>query len=91
MMARVNFRCRELVETVTAYFDGALSPEARAGFEAHVGHCKKCRAFVEQMRRTVEALRRLPVEGAPPATVERLRAFLRELGDGSPGATPAGG
>lgn len=90
MMAKFTYRCRELVEAVTAYFDNALVPEARAAFEAHVGHCGKCRVFVEQIRRTVEALGKLPAEPAPGGT-DGLRALFREWRDGSPGATPGTG
>jgi anti-sigma factor RsiW len=89
-MAKFAYRCRELVEAVTAYFDNALVPEARAAFEAHVRHCGKCRTFVEQMRRTVEALRRLPPEPAPGGT-DRLRALFLDWRDGSPGTTPGTG
>ena len=45
--------CRELVELVTAYVEGALSEDERARFETHLEGCEACRRFVEQMRETV--------------------------------------
>jgi anti-sigma factor RsiW len=46
--------CRELVELVTAYLDGALSLEDRMRFEAHLTDCDGCSTYVDQMRRTIE-------------------------------------
>jgi len=45
--------CRELVELVTAYFDGALPADVRAAFEAHLKDCADCAAYLEQMRITI--------------------------------------
>lgn len=89
-MARFTYRCRELVEAVTAYLDGALQPGARAAFEAHVRHCKACQAFVEQLRRTIEALRQLPA-GPCPGDIDGLRTLFRDWRDASAGATPLDG
>jgi anti-sigma factor RsiW len=44
--------CRELVELVTAYLDGALTPEETARMEAHLELCGPCDAYVEQLRTT---------------------------------------
>jgi anti-sigma factor RsiW len=37
-----DLRCRELVELVTDYLEGALAPAERARFEAHVADCPGC-------------------------------------------------
>ena len=68
--------CQELVELVTDYFEGALSPEEHARFEAHVERCQGCGVYLEQMRTTVRMLGHLPV-AALPAGAERelLDAF----------------
>ncbi len=42
--------CREIVELVTDYLEGALSPEDRARFEAHLELCGPCVEYVEQVR-----------------------------------------
>jgi anti-sigma factor RsiW len=49
--------CRELVELVTDYLEGALSPEDVARFEAHVAGCPGCAAYLEQMRTTIAVIR----------------------------------
>jgi anti-sigma factor (TIGR02949 family) len=44
--------CREVVEIVTEYLDGALSEEDRARMEAHLAACPPCVTYVEQIRTT---------------------------------------
>ena len=68
--------CRGLVELVTDYLEGALSPEAHFRFEAHISRCDGCGVYLEQMRMTVRMLGNLPVR-ALPAGAERdlLDAF----------------
>jgi anti-sigma factor RsiW len=68
--------CRELVELVTDYLEGALSEEERARFEEHIGTCGGCRIYLEQMRSTIEQLGYLP-EDTLSADAERelLEAF----------------
>ena len=46
--------CKQLVELVTDYFDGVLSPEERAAFEEHVTLCPGCAFYLEQMRTTIK-------------------------------------
>jgi anti-sigma factor RsiW len=48
-----DLSCRELVELVTDYFDGALAPSERARFEAHVAGCAGCERYLAQMRTTI--------------------------------------
>jgi anti-sigma factor RsiW len=68
--------CSELVELVTDYLDGALSPADRARFEEHVLTCPPCRSHITQLRRTVDVLGRLTPE-ALPAEIESdlVKAF----------------
>lgn len=44
--------CREVVELVTAYLDGALEPAEAARVEEHLRHCDPCVRYVEQIRVT---------------------------------------
>jgi anti-sigma factor RsiW len=44
--------CREVVELVTAYLDGALSAEEHARMEAHLQACPYCVEYVDQIRMT---------------------------------------
>jgi anti-sigma factor RsiW len=70
--------CRELVELVTDYLEGALSPLDRARFEAHIEPCNDCTAYVHQMRETLVLLGTLPVDELSPQVESELRAAFRE-------------
>ena len=68
--------CQELVELVTAYFDGSLSWTDRRRFRAHIRGCEHCTAYVEQMRQTIAATGRLTEDDIDPeARDELLEAF----------------
>ncbi len=71
-----DITCRELVELVTDYLDGALSPADRERFEAHLQICDACVMYVDQLRSTVTAVGTLSEETLEPAARdELLRAF----------------
>jgi anti-sigma factor RsiW len=74
--------CQELVELVTAYFDGSLSRRDRRRFRAHISGCDHCTAYVEQMRLLIEATGRLTEEDIPPAAREELLAAFRGWSEG---------
>ena len=68
--------CQELVELVTDYFEGALSPDEHVRFEAHAERCQGCGVYLEQMRVTIDLLGQLPAAGLPDgAERELLEAF----------------
>ena len=50
---RRDLSCQELVELVTAYFDGALTGRRRRRFEAHLAACDRCTAYLAQMEMTI--------------------------------------
>lgn len=76
------FTCREMVELVTEYLEGAMPPRERAIFEAHLAVCPGCTAYFEQMRQTIGALGRLTDDDIPPpARDELLDVFRRLRGD----------
>jgi anti-sigma factor RsiW len=61
-----------LVELVTDYLEGALSPTETAQFEQHIALCAPCHEFVEQMRRTIAVTGRLPSAELAPTQRTRL-------------------
>ena len=69
--------CRELVELVTEYFEGRLAAAERARFEAHLAACRHCRAYLAQMRLTVDALGRLSEQNVEPDAEAALRRAFR--------------
>lgn len=46
--------CQELVELVTDYLEGALSPAEARRFDEHVSACVDCTRYLEQLRATIE-------------------------------------
>ena len=64
--------CRELVEVITDYLEGAMPARKRRLLEQHLTACDGCTAYVEQMRRTIETTGRLRAEDIPPELEERL-------------------
>jgi predicted anti-sigma-YlaC factor YlaD len=44
--------CREVVEIVTDYLEGALAPQEVDRLEVHLGVCGPCRVYLEQIRTT---------------------------------------
>jgi anti-sigma factor RsiW len=74
--------CQELVELVTAYFDGSLSRSDRRRFEAHIRGCEHCTAYLEQMRVMIEATGRLTEEDIEPAAREELLDAFRDWREG---------
>ena len=88
MIGRRQISCRELVELVTDYLDGALSRRDRKRFEAHISACGHCATYVEQMRVTIATLGRLSEESIPqPARDELLAAFRDWHGSGAAPST----
>ena len=69
--------CQQLVELVTAYFDGALSRRDRRRFEAHIRACDHCTAYVEQMRVTIAATGGLTEDDIPAEAREDLLVAFR--------------
>ncbi len=68
--------CRELVELVTDYLEGALPEGERARFEDHISRCDGCEVYLAQMRQTIELVGHLPAEAlSPEAERELLEAF----------------
>jgi anti-sigma factor RsiW len=69
--------CRELVQVLTEYLDGALGTRDRARLEAHLSVCDGCRAYVEQFGTTVAVTRRARGGALPPTLREELRGVFR--------------
>lgn len=76
-MSADEMNCQDLVELVTAYFEGTLPHAERQRFEDHLAACPGCRTYVGQMRRTVWALGALPEESIPPDARDALLQAFR--------------
>ncbi len=69
--------CKELVEVVTDYFEGALSSADRERFEQHVSKCDWCKIYLEQMQATIRTVRSLTEETINPRAKEELLEAFR--------------
>jgi anti-sigma factor RsiW len=85
MSARANhmLTCREMVELVTDYLEGRLGEPERERFEAHVAECGACAIYIEQMRMTITALGRIPLETISPEGERELLEAFRDWRAGS--------
>jgi anti-sigma factor RsiW len=71
--------CREFVELVTDYLEGALPDADRVRFEAHLAECDGCSGYLEDMRRLVGTMHEAPEPPPDPRTREALLAAFRDL------------
>ena len=71
-------KCREMVELMTDYLEGALSPRDRERFEEHIAGCDGCRGYLAQMRRTAALAGRLTEDAIPEHLQRELLAAFRD-------------
>jgi len=69
--------CRDLVELVTDYLEGALSRSERSRFEAHLATCPHCTEYLAQIRATIDALGHVEPEALDPVMKDDLIALYR--------------
>jgi anti-sigma factor RsiW len=69
--------CREFVEIVTDYFEGALSPRTQTLVEEHLVMCDWCVTYAEQMQATIDSLHGLQTEVASAQPSDRVLAALK--------------
>jgi anti-sigma factor (TIGR02949 family) len=60
-----DLTCAELVERVTDFLEGAMSPEEVSRVRAHLTACDGCTAHLAQMRTAVSLLQATPRERSP--------------------------
>jgi anti-sigma factor RsiW len=81
MSAAATYMCRQFVEDVTAYLDGALPESVVAIIDGHLADCPHCREYLREMRLTVMKTRALSdadVDAMPAAVRDRLMQAFRE-------------
>lgn len=80
-MSERPLTCHELVELVTEYLEGALSPEDRRRVEEHLALCDGCTTYLEQMRETIRLTGMVREEEIPEdqkqALLEAFRGWTR--------------
>lgn len=71
-----DLECREVVEAVTDYLEGALAPGDWLRYDHHLALCEGCQAYLEQMRTVIRVAGRPVADAVPSETMAGLlRAF----------------
>jgi predicted anti-sigma-YlaC factor YlaD len=84
MSAPTAYVCKQFVEDVTAYLEGALPDEVVALIDDHLAGCPHCREYLRQIRLTIVMTRKLDehdVDSMPADVRERLLRAFRERHD----------
>ncbi len=83
-MDTTELTCRELVELVTAYLEGALPAGERLRFELHLADCPYCQTYLEQIRQTMALVGQITESSIDPdveaALLRQFRAWKQEEG-----------
>lgn len=69
--------CRQAVELVTDYLEGALTAAERARFEAHLAVCPHCTEYLREMRLVIAAAGRVEPESLSAEARDDLVALYR--------------
>jgi anti-sigma factor RsiW len=69
--------CRQVVELMTDYLEGALSASERSRFEDHIAGCDGCRAYLAQLQTARRIMGRLAYESVPAAIEKELLEAFR--------------
>jgi anti-sigma factor RsiW len=70
--------CQEVVEVVTDYLDGRMSPEDVAIFEAHLSICDGCQWYLDQIRITIDTVGRIEDAEVPDELRHTVLAAFRD-------------
>jgi anti-sigma factor RsiW len=79
-----HLTCRELVEVLTDYLEGALEADERADVERHLVICHGCQDYAEQFRSTIDLLGRIAADEPRDASAGATLTLFREWQAGRP-------
>jgi anti-sigma factor RsiW len=74
--------CQELVELVTDYLEGALTPADLRRFEEHIAVCDACTEYLHQLRETIRIVGAITPDDLSPEAEAELLAVFRSWRDG---------
>jgi anti-sigma factor RsiW len=69
--------CRQAVQLMAGYLDGALSAGDRARLETHLAACPHCSEYLAQLRVTIDTLGRVDPDDVPAEALDELVALYR--------------
>ena len=73
-----EIRCRELVEVITDYLEGAMDAELHASFEAHLSGCPHCTHYLQQVQAMIRVSGTIEAEELTPEFRTGLVAAFRD-------------
>ena len=74
--------CKDILDLLSEYMEGDLSPERSRAFENHMKRCHPCLDYLDSIRDTSSLAESLRCDEIPDAVKRSLRDFLdRELKD----------
>lgn len=77
-------KCREMTELSTDYLEHALGWRKRLGVRWHLALCSMCRAYYDQLAKTIRLLRGQPLPAPGPATEAQILAARPSNGGTTP-------
>ena len=83
MTAPATIECRDLVELLTDYLEGAMPDPERMRLEEHLAGCEGCARYLEQMRITIRLTGMLTEDQVPAEAREALLGAFRGWVSGS--------
>ena len=69
--------CRQAVELMSDYLEGALSPPDHDRLARHLAGCPPCREYLDQLRATIDALGRVEPDDLSDEAVDELVVLYR--------------
>jgi anti-sigma factor RsiW len=70
--------CRDYLDELGDYLDGALDLRRRAAIEGHLNACPRCQIVFQTTRRTVDLYRRMPPCCVPTEVESRILSSLEQ-------------
>lgn len=77
MASPAEMTCKELVELITDYLEGAMGAPEQQRFELHLNQCSGCRVYLAQIQQTIQSVGRLSEESLSPAARDQLLHVFR--------------
>ena len=74
---RRSIVCRDAVQLMAGYLDGALSTRDRARLEGHLADCPHCTEYLAQLRVTIDTLGRVEPDDLSDDALDELVSLYR--------------
>jgi predicted anti-sigma-YlaC factor YlaD len=73
-----DIACRELVEQLTDYLEGAIPDADRVRIDAHLALCDGCTNALDQLRITIRVTGTIGIDDVPVPQREAMRAAFND-------------